>query len=95
MLAAGLQGIQERIEPQGPLETDIYRLTSAERQKLGILSLPGSLEEALNEMKSSELIRETLGAHIWTHFLYVKEQEWDEYRTQVTNWELERYLDLL
>ncbi len=95
MLAAGLQGIEERIEPQGPVETDIYRLTGAERQKLGIRSLPGSLEEALKELEASELMRETLGAHIWTHFLYVKGQEWDEYRTQVTDWELERFLDLL
>ncbi len=95
MLAAGLHGIQERIEPEGPVETDIYRLTSAEKQKMGILSLPGSLEEALNEMRASELIRETLGAHIWTHFLYIKGQEWDEYRTQVTDWELQRFLDIL
>ncbi|MEE9237871.1 MAG: type I glutamate--ammonia ligase [Thermoplasmata archaeon] len=95
MLAAGLYGVEERIEPQGPVETDIYRLTSSERQKLGILSLPGSLEEALNELEASELMRETLGAHIWTHLLYVKRQEWDEYRTQVTDWELERFLELL
>ncbi len=95
MLAAGLQGVHDQTEPEGPVETDIYRLTSAEREKLGILSLPGSLEEALNEVKNSELMRETLGAHIWTHFLYIKGQEWDEYRTQVTDWELERYLELL
>ncbi|MEE9601021.1 MAG: type I glutamate--ammonia ligase [Thermoplasmata archaeon] len=95
MLAAGLYGVEERIEPQGPVETDIYRLTSSERQKLGILSLPGSLEEALIELEASELMRETLGAHIWTHLLYVKRQEWDEYRTQVTDWELERFLELL
>jgi glutamine synthetase len=95
MLAAGLQGIRERIEPEGPVETDLYQLTSAERQKLGILSLPGSLEEALTEIEASELMRETLGAHIWTHFLYIKGQEWDDYRRQVTDWEIERFLELL
>ncbi len=95
MLAAGLQGVQDRVEPPGPVETDIYRLTGAERQKLAILSLPGSLEEALEEMEGSELMRETLGAHLWTHFNYIKRQEWDEYRTQVTEWELSRFLELL
>ncbi len=95
MLAAGLAGIRDQEEPPRPVETDIYALTGAERQKLGIRSLPGDLQAALRELRESELMRETLGAHVWTHFLYVKEQEWDEYRTQVTGWELERYLELL
>jgi len=95
MLSAGLRGIEKRIEPPEPVETDIYALTSAERKRLGIESLPGSLEEALDEMEKSELMKETLGAHIWTHFLYIKREEWDEYRTQVTDWEIRKYLSIL
>lgn len=95
MLAAGLAGLRDQEEPPLPVESDIYALTGAERQKLGIRSLPGDLQAALRELRESALMRETLGAHVWTHFLYVKEQEWDEYRTQVTGWELERYLELL
>jgi glutamine synthetase len=95
MLAAGLQGIKEGLEPPEPVEVDIYRLTASERERLGIGSLPASLGEALDELEESELMRETLGAHVFTHFLYVKRQEWDDYRTQVTDWEVEKYLPVL
>lgn len=95
MLAAGLRGIEKKIEPPQPVETDIYRLTAQERKKIGIESLPANLNEALDELEKSELMRETLGAHVWTNYLYVKRQEWDEYRTQVTDWELKKYLALL
>jgi glutamine synthetase len=95
MLAAGLKGIEEKITPPEPIETDIFRLSSSEREKLGIGTLPASLSEALDEMEKSELMRETLGAHVFTHFLYIKRKEWDDYRVQVTNWELDRFLSTL
>ena len=95
MLAAGLRGIEDRIEPPDPVETDIYRLPGVERQKLGIGSLPANLSEALDEMESSDLMRDTLGAHIFTHFQYIKRKEWDEYRTQVTDWEIKNFLHVL
>src|SRR4030067_1042005 len=95
MIAAGLAGIEKKLEPPGPVETDIYALTAAERRKLGIASLPGSLEEALDELEGSELMRETLGSHIFPHYLYIKRQEWDDYRIRVTDYELDRFLPIL
>lgn len=95
MLAAGLQGIKERIEPPEPVEKDIYHMTDEERKALGIRSLPESLGEALHVMSKSELMRNTLGHHIFEHFLHVKWQEWEEYRAQVTRWEIERFLPVL
>ena len=95
MVAAGLAGIERKLEPPEPIETDIYHLTSAERRKLQVGSLPGSLEEALDELERSELMRETLGAHVFTHFLYLKRKEWDEFRVQVTDFELGKYLPVL
>jgi glutamine synthetase len=95
MLAAGLQGIEDRIEPPEPLETDIYKLRAPEREKLGIGCLPANLSEALDEMEKSNIMKETLGAHIFTHFQYIKRKEWDDYRAQVTEWEIENFLPVL
>ena len=66
-----------------------------DRRARGIESLPGSLEKALEAMEGSTLIREALGEHIFTKFLANKHMEWDQYRSQVTNYELERYLPRL
>jgi glutamine synthetase len=95
MLAAGLRGIEYKIEPPEPVETDIYRLSTKDRQRLSVGTLPENLSEALDEMEESELMRDTLGAHIFTHFLYMKRKEWDEYRTQVTEWEVKNFLPVL
>jgi glutamine synthetase len=95
MLASGLEGIRKKIEPPEPIETDIYRMPEKERKRMGIGSLPQNLFEALCELEKSDLMRETLGAHVFTHFLYIKKSEWDEYRTQVTDWEVEKFLSLL
>jgi glutamine synthetase len=95
MLAAGLEGIKKKIEPPEPIETDIYKMPEKERHRVGIGSLPQNLFEALCELEKSDLMRETLGAHVFTHFLYIKRSEWDEFRTQVTDWEVERFLSLL
>ena len=59
----------------------------------GIRELPGTLGAALDELEADEVIREALGAHVYSHFVAAKRQEWDEYRTQVSDWEIERYLD--
>ena len=88
MVAAGLAGIENKLRPPEPVETDIYALTTAERRKLGIDSLPGNLEEALNEFETSELMRETLGSHVFPHWLYIKRKEWYDYRVHVTDYEL-------
>jgi len=95
MIAAGLAGIAKKLDPPEPVETDIYALTTAERRKMGIGSLPGSLEEALDEFEKSELMRETLGSHVFPHWVYIKRKDWDDYRVHVTDYELEKYLPIL
>lgn len=95
MLAAGLRGIEDALEPPAPVEKNIYTLSKEERQKYGIEQLPDSLGHALSVMSKSELVKETLGPHIFENLLYVKQKEWDEYRLQVTKWELQNYLPVL
>ncbi len=95
MLAAGLMGIKNKIEPPEPVEKDIYHLTPSEREKLGIESLPGSLGEALEYFRKSELMRETLGDHIFNHFYIVKSREVEYFRAEVTEWEIKKLLPIL
>ncbi|MBN2065499.1 MAG: type I glutamate--ammonia ligase [Candidatus Thermoplasmatota archaeon] len=95
ILTAGLQGLKERLEPPEAVEKNIYELTAHQRLDHGIGQLPESLGHALDFMEKSDLMKQTLGDHVFEHFLYVKHQEWNAYRTQVTNWELERYLPAL
>ena len=95
MLAAGLKGITDHLEPPDPVEKNIYSLTEEERKKYGIEHLPDSLGHALSFTEKSELVRETLGDHIFYNFLHEKHQEWEEYRTKVTPWEIDKYLPVL
>jgi len=95
MLAAGMDGIKNGIYPPEPVEKDIYKMGAAERKELGIDSLPGNLGEALAAMSESKLIRETLGDHIFEHYLHLKGCEWDEFRTYVTDWEIKKFLPIL
>ncbi|HTY47482.1 MAG TPA: type I glutamate--ammonia ligase [Methanomassiliicoccales archaeon] len=95
MLASGLDGIENDILPPEPIEKDIYHMTKEERKKLKIESLPESLGDALEIFSQSKLMRETLGDHIFNHFIHIKTAEWDEYRTWVTDWEHRRYLRVL
>ncbi len=95
MLAAGLKGIEERLEPPPPTEENVFRLTAAERAARGIRTLPGSLGEAIDAFQGSSLMREALGDHLFESFLENKRLEWDEYRSTVTDYELRRYLPVL
>lgn len=95
MLAAGLKGIEEKYELPEPMEKNLYHLTDAERKELGIESLPASLGEALAYTEASELVRQTLGNHTFERFIEVKKWEWDEFRIQVTEYELSKYLPIL
>lgn len=92
MLAAGLDGIENDIMPPGPVEKDIYKMGKKQREEMGISSLPENLGEAIRAMADSELVKKTLGDHIFDHYLHIKEKEWDDYRTQVTDWEIDKYL---
>jgi glutamine synthetase len=95
MLAAGLRGIEQSYPLPDPVEQDIYHMTEAERDRHGILSLPGSLYEAIEETEKSDLVRETLGDHIFNKFLENKKIEWDAYRMHVSAFEIDRYLPIL
>lgn len=92
ILAAGLDGIEKGMTPPESTVLNIFKMSAEERARRGIGSLPGSLEEALECMKEDVLIRETLGEHIYSRFIEAKENEWNDYRSRVTPWELDAYL---
>ena len=91
MLAAGLDGIKKNMTPPPPIEENIYRMSTEDREKYGIVSLPGNLKEALDLMKDSELVRKVLGDHIFEKFIEAKEDEWKEFSRVVTEWERRKY----
>jgi len=95
MLASGLDGIEKNMSPPEPVEKDIYHMSKDERKKLKIDSLPESLGDALEVFSQSKLMRETLGDHIFNHYIHIKTADWDSYRTWVTDWERSRYLKVL
>ena len=95
MLAAGLKGIEQDYELPEPIEEDIYEMDGEARERAGITSLPGSLFEAIQEVEKSQLVRETLGDHIFNKFVANKKIEWDRYRVHVSQYEIEKYLPIL
>jgi len=95
MLAAGLHGVQEGYALRSAVEEDIYEMNAEERKKHGIESLPGNLIEAVEALEKSKLVRETLGEHVFEKFILNKRIEWDNYRTQVTDYELNEYYPIL
>jgi glutamine synthetase len=92
MLAAGLKGIEQGYDLPSEASSNVFELTDQERAAEGIVQLPQSLAEALDAMSKSELVAEALGEHIFEWFLRNKSQEWLGYKTQVTQFELDRYL---
>jgi len=95
MLAAGLEGIEKGLEPPEPVEENVYEMSVEERQKRGIDTLPASLLEAIQLTENSEVVKKALGEHVFEAFIQNKKIEWDEYRTQVTEYELKKYLPIL
>jgi glutamine synthetase len=95
LLAAGLDGIERQLELGPPTSNNIYRMTPDERRAAGIGSLPSDLFGAVLQAESSALVRETLGDELFDHFIRNKKLEWDEYRSQVTEYEIRRYLPIL
>jgi glutamine synthetase len=95
MLAAGLKGIEEKMIPPDAVEKNIYAMSDKEMEKYNIHHLPESLGHALSFLEESKLMKETLGDHIFENFLHVKRSEWNKYRTQVTPWEIDKYLQIL
>jgi glutamine synthetase len=95
LLHAGLEGIEKGYELEPPMETNLYHLTAEERRERGIVSLPETLGEAIDELAGSDLMRRALGDHIFEAYVQLKRREWDEYRVQLTQWELDKYLGVL
>src|SRR5258705_8649110 len=95
LLHAGLEGIEKGYELEAPMDSNLYHLTSEERKEQGIVSLPETLGEAVDELAASELMRRALGDHIWDAYVRLKRKEWDEDRIQLTQCELDRYLGVL
>jgi glutamine synthetase len=92
MLASGLDGIEIKADWREPVNANIWEMSHREKRRLRIDDLPHDLNEACDELEKDETIMSALGPHIATHFIVAKRQEWREYITQVTQWELERYL---
>ena len=92
ILAAGLDGIENKIEPPAPVNANIFEMSEKSLKKNKIVSLPGDLNEAISVMKNSPLVKDVLGAHVMDKYIEAKTGEWDAYRTKVTKWELDSYL---
>lgn len=95
MLSAGLKGIEGNYKLPEPMEFNLFHASEEERQAKGVFALPGSLGEAISITEKSAFMRETLGDHVFNRYLDVKKKEWDEYRIQVTEYELKKYLPIL
>jgi glutamine synthetase len=93
MLAAGMDGVDRKLAPPEPVEENLYHLDPAKLESRKIRQLPGTLREALDELSRDEVIRDALGDHVLERFIEAKTEEWDEYRKQVSGWEVDRYLE--
>jgi glutamine synthetase len=94
MLAAGLDGVEKGMELDEPVEESLYAMDAARIKEKGIRELPGTLGEAIDELEHDEVVCAALGDHVVSRFIDAKREEWNEYRMQVTSWEVDRYLDM-
>ncbi len=94
MIAAGLDGVEGGLTLGEPVEESLFEMDAARIAEKGIRELPGTLGEAIDELEADPVITAALGDHVMSHSVSAKRAEWDEYRTQVSSWELERYLEL-
>ncbi len=91
-LAAGMDGIEKQMTPPAEITENIFAMSAAEREAKGIHNLPGTLKEAVDALQEDKVICDVLGEHIVSQYVAGKTKEWDAYRTQVSNWELNKYL---
>jgi glutamine synthetase len=91
-LAAGLDGIKKGLKPPASVDENIFHMTAESRVAKGIDNLPGTLEEAVAELEKDALIKDALGEHVFANYTEAKKKEWDDYRTKVSQWELDKYL---
>lgn len=94
LLAAGLDGIKNKLTPPAAVDRNIYVMTKEEREEAGIVDLPATLAQALVTLQSNEIVCGALGDHLLEHFIEAKEIEWDIFRTQVHQWERDQYMSL-
>ncbi len=92
MLAAGIDGIKRKKMPPASVEQNIFAMSNESLEDAGVKALPGSLKDAIEAMKADELVKETLGEHIFTNYVRAKEAEWQDYISAVTEWEIDKYL---
>ncbi len=95
LLAAGLEGIEKNHSLSLPVPHNLYEMSPKERAKLGIKSLPEDLLEAIRITEKSKFLRQALGTEIFDFFIRNRKEEWDRYKSQVTEYELKRYLPIL
>jgi glutamine synthetase len=93
MIAAGLDGVERGLALSDPVEESLFEMDAAQVTERGIAELPGTLGQAIDELRADAIVCEALGDHVLEHYIDAKTAEWDEYRTQVTHWELDRYLE--
>ena len=93
MIAAGLDGVENELPLAEPVEESLFEMDATRIAEKGIRELPGTLGEALDALEADDVIRNALGDHVFSHYVTAKRAEWDEYRTQVSDWEVDRYLD--
>lgn len=93
VLEAGLDGLRNKIQPEHSIDRNIYRMDAEERQKSHITNLPDTLHNALKDLSADEIMKKALGEHLYNSFIEAKNLEYDSYRTQVSGWERDQYLE--
>lgn len=92
-LRAGLEGIEKKVEPPKSVDCNVFELTEIQKRRLHIDAIPGTLIEAVEALEKDRLLLDVLGPHVSVKYLEAKKREWQEYRSQVTAWELDQYLN--
>jgi len=93
-LAAGLDGVKNKLVPPAAVEQNVFKMTKEEKAKAQIGDLPADLNEALSELEKSAFMKQTLGAHIFEKYIAAKREEWFSYISKVHQWELDEYLSI-
>jgi glutamine synthetase len=93
MLASGLDGVKNRMDPGEPVDRNVFKMSEREKRRLHIDQLPANLSEALDNLERDDVVTEALGDHILGHFLEAKRGEWAEYISKVQPWEVDKYLE--
>lgn len=94
MLAAGLEGMKKKIKLSAPVEEDLYKFDEERLASMNIDTLPSSLFESINELSGNSLMKDVLGEHLYKRYIAIKTREWNEFKMQVSPWEIEKYIDI-